>query len=437
MILIYTPKITSRAKYAFNLVFRDIYGIKFELTADKEAYLAHSGAKLTYSNQPFADELFIQSKGLLFETGIIDQDIAVFNWKDSKAFFSVGPKSALPFDIFSASFFLASRYEEYLPHIRDVYDRFDAQASLAYSYNFLHQPVVNKWAVHFKEVLLQKYPELVFPVKKYRFISSIDIDNAYAYLEKGVVRTMGGFLKSLSTMDIKGFKQRLKVLTGAEKDPYDTYDFQLELQKKYNLEYLYFLLLGDYGVNDKNISVESKRFRSLIKSLADYAQVGIHPSFGSNGNPAQLAKEVSRLQGVINREVFKSRQHFLKISLPDTYRNLIELDIQEDYTMGYASDYGFRAGLCTPFFLYDLDLEVETSLKIYPFAIMEGTLKYYQKIPPERAMEHYKTVIDQVKAVNGIFISLWHNDSMNDLGLWKGWRKVYIDMVEYAKPDGN
>ncbi|MFM7021568.1 MAG: polysaccharide deacetylase family protein [Flavobacteriales bacterium] len=437
MILIYTPKITSRAKYAFNLIFRDVYGVKFELTADKDFFLKQEGPRLTYSHQPFGDELFIQSKGLLFETGISDQDIAVFNWKDTKAFFSVGPKSALPFDIFSAAFFLASRYEEYLPHIRDVYDRFDAQASLAYSYNFLHQPVVNKWAQHFKEVLSQKYPELVFQEKVYRFISSIDIDNAYAYQEKGFVRSVGGFLKSLSMLDMKTFKERLRVLTGAEKDPYDTYDFQLDLQKKYNLEYLYFFLLGDYGVNDKSISVESRKFRSLIKSLADYAQVGIHPSFGSNDKPGQLSKEVSRLSGVINREVFKSRQHFLKMSLPDTYRNLIELDILEDYTMGYASDYGFRAGLCTPFFFYDLDLEIETSLKIYPFAIMEGTLKYYQKIPPEKAMEHYKPIIDQVKAVNGIFISLWHNDSMNDRGLWRGWRKVYVDMVEYAKPDGN
>ena len=437
MILIYTPKITSRAKYAFNLVFRDIYAVKFEITTDRDRFLNCEGPKITYSNQPFADEVFVQSKGLLFETGILDQDISVFNWKDTKAFFSVGPKSALPFDIFSAAFFLASRYEEYLPHIRDVYDRFDAPASLAHSCNFLHQPVVNKWALHFKAVLLQKYPDLIFPAQKYRFISSIDIDNAYAYLEKGFVRTIGGFLKSLAKLDIKGFKERLAVLSGSEKDPYDTYDFQLDLQKKYNLEYLYFFLLGDYGVNDKNISVESRKFRSLIKSLADYAQVGIHPSFGSNGKPAQLAKEVARLNGVINREIFKSRQHFLKITLPDTYRNLIELDIQEDYTMGYASDYGFRAGLCTPFFFYDLDLEVETALKIFPFAVMEGTLKYYQKISPERAMDHYRAIIDEVKAVNGIFISLWHNDSMNDRELWKGWRKVYVDMVEYAKPDGH
>ena len=192
-------------------------------------------------------------------------------------------------------------------------------------------------------------------------------------------------------------------------------------------------MLGDYGQNDKNISIQSKKFRSLIKSLGDYAKVGIHPSYGSHDNPKQLSKEVIRLSSVMNREVKKSRQHFLKMRLPDTYRNLLELDIQEDYTMGYASDYGFRAGLCTPFYFYDLDLELETSLKLYPFALMEGTLKYYQKVSPERAMEHIKALVDEVRAVNGCFISLWHNDSINDVGTWKGWQKVYIDMLEYAR----
>jgi hypothetical protein len=433
MILIYTSKITPRVKYIFNLLFRDVFGVKYELTCDKESYLNFSGAKLTYGYQPFGDELFVQAKGLLFETGISDQEITVFNWNDTKAFFSVGPKSCLPFDIFSASFFLASRYEEYLPHIRDVHDRFDAPISLAYNYNFLHQPVINKWALTFQELLQSKFPTLIFPEKKYRFISSIDVDNAYAFLEKGFVRTAGGFAKSIVQLNIPELRERIAVLLGTQVDPYDTYAFQLELQKKYNLEYLYFILLGDYGENDKNISIQSKRFRALIKSLGDYASVGIHPSYASNGKREQLAKEVLRLSSVMNREVKKSRQHFLKMRLPDTYRDLIELDIQEDYTMGYASDYGFRAGLCTPFFFYDLDLEVETSLKIFPFALMEGTLKYYQKVSPEKAMEHIRPLIDEVKKVNGCFISLWHNDSMNDLGTWKGWQKVYLEMVEYAK----
>jgi hypothetical protein len=191
-------------------------------------------------------------------------------------------------------------------------------------------------------------------------------------------------------------------------------------------------LLGDYGPNDKNLPIESKKFQSLIKMLGDYAQIGIHPSYGSNNSTAQLKKEIGRLSSVLLRDVTKSRQHFLKLRMPETYRNLIDFDVTDDYTMGYASQVGFRASICTPFNFYDLDTELETKLKIHPFAVMEGTLKYRMKVQPEEGITIIKSLIDKVKAVDGVFISLWHNDTLNNRKIWKGWRTVYEEMVIYA-----
>ncbi|MCK6648322.1 MAG: polysaccharide deacetylase family protein, partial [Bacteroidia bacterium] len=353
-------------------------------------------------------------------------------YNNEKVFFATGKASALPFDVFAASFFLVSRYEEYLPHIRDEHDRFDAKDSLAFQNNFLQKPLVNIWALWIKNALKNKYPQLQFPERKYQFVSTIDIDNAYAFREKGFTRSIGGYLKAFSKFDINEIKQRTKVLLGLEKDPYDTYDFQLEILRKHKFKSIYFFLLGDYGVNDKNLPIESKKFQSLIKTLGDYADVGIHPSYGSNKSKEQLKKEVGRLSKVLHRDVTKSRQHFLKLTLPETYRNLIDLDIKDDYTMGFASQVGFRASICTSFNFYDLDMELETKLKIHPFAIMEGTLKYYMKVKPEDAMKKIKPLIDEVKAVNGDFMSLWHNDTLNNQNLWIGWQKVYQEMVEYA-----
>jgi len=432
MLLIYTHKITHRNKYIFNLIFKDILGIDFALTSDADEFKKHGSAKLSYTNNPLEDELFFISRNLLFETGINEQNISVFEFNSNKVFYATGKASGLPFDIFAASFYLVSRYEEYLPHIRDEHDRFEAKDSLAFLNNFLSKPVVNIWAGWVKDLILKKHPDLFFPQKKYEFISTIDIDNAYAYREKGFTRSIGGYLKSLSTFDFKEIKERNRVLMGLEKDPYDTYDFQLAILKKYNFKSIYFFLLGDYGVNDKNLPIESKRFQSLIKMLGDYAEIGIHPSYGSNKSKAQLKKEVTRLAKVLHREVTKSRQHFLKLTLPETYRNLIDIDITDDYTMGFASQVGFRASICTPFNFYDLDMEMETKLKIHPFAIMEGTLKYYMKVHPEDAMQKIKPLIDEVKAVNGVFMSLWHNDTINNQKLWLGWRAVYEEMVEYA-----
>ena len=348
-LLIYTHKITHRNKYVFNLLFKDILGLEFNLISDAEEFKNYSGAKLSYTNHPIADEVFFSARNLLFETGISEQSISVFDYNETKVFYAVGKESTLPFDVFAATFYLVSRYEEYLPHIRDEHDRFDGKNSLAFVNNFLEKPLVNTWAKWMKQILEKKFPQLQFPQKKYTFISTIDIDNAYAYSEKGFTRNVGGILKSITKFDFTEIGERLRVLIGSEKDPYDTYDFQLEMIQKYKFESIYFFLLGDYGINDKNLPIESKNFQSLIKMLSDYATIGIHPSYGSNKSIEQLKKEVNRLSHTIHRDITKSRQHFLKLTLPETYRNLIDLDITDDYTMGYAAHIGFRASICTPF----------------------------------------------------------------------------------------
>jgi hypothetical protein len=414
------------------LLFNDILGIAIKLTSDLTFFESETMPKISYAPNAIANELHFESRGLLFESGINEQNISVFEYNNNKVFFATSKSSALPFDVFAASFYLVSRYEEYLPHIRDEHERFEAKDSLAYINGFLQKPIINIWAMWIKNILTTAFPLLSFPEKKFSFVSTIDIDNAFAYREKGFTRSVGGYLKSLSSFNFTEIALRTKVLLGSIKDPYDTYDFQLEMLAKYKFKSIYFFLLGDYGVNDKNLPIESKKFQSLIKMIADYAEVGIHPSYNSNNNIEQLQKEVNRLSKTLHREITKSRQHFLKLTLPETYRNLIDLDITDDYTMGFASQVGFRASICTAFNFYDLDMELETKLKVHPFAIMEGTLKYYMKVSPENAMQKIATLIDEVRAVNGEFMSLWHNDSLNDQQLWKGWKTVYEQMIQYA-----
>ena len=219
---------------------------------------------------------------------------------------------------------------------------------------------------------------------------------------------------------------------GRAKDPYDTYDFQLEIQKKYKLKTIYFFLLADYGINDKNVPHYHQEFQSLIKHLGDYAEIGIHPGFNSNQKNEKLKTEKKRLENIIHHQVTKSRQHFLILHIPHTYQKLIDNDITEDHSMGYAEHIGFRAGTCTPFRFYDLDLETPTNLVVYPFAMMEATLKYYMKLNPEDAKEQISAIVKKIREVDGTFIGLWHNETLTDTGLWAGWRDVFVHMVKEA-----
>jgi hypothetical protein len=120
------------------------------------------------------------------------------------------------------------------------------------------------------------------------------------------------------------------------------------------------------------------------------------------------------------------------LRFPETYRTLIDNDITDDYTMGYSGDVGFRASICTPFYFYDLDREQITNLRVHPFAVMEATLKYYLKIKPEEALKYIAPLVQEAKAVDGVFMSLWHNESLSNIPPWEGWQDVYEQMVKIA-----
>jgi hypothetical protein len=433
MLLIYTPRITKRLNFILRLLFNELLGLETAITSNVDEYFACSGEKLAYGGNPAPGELYLASSGLLFETGISDKELRYFDFEGSRAFFPVyDDASFFPFDVLSASFFLVSRYEEYLPHIRDVHGRFQAHTCEAYKQGFLRKPLVNIWAVAIRNKLTEKYPGMKFGSRTFRFIPTYDIDAAYSFRHKGFTRGIGGFLKALQQGDFNQLKKRTRVFLNMERDPFDTFALQFEWQKSYDLKPVYFILFADYGLNDKNIPVNNRYFQALIKAIADYAEVGIHPSYGSNFQTAKLGEEIARLSKVLRREITSSRQHFLKLELPATYRNLINLDITKDYSMGFASEPGFRAGICDPFNFFDLDLDLETNLRIYPFAVMDGTLNDYMNLKPEQAFAHIQPMLNEVKAVGGTFISLWHNESISDAGRWQGWLTVYEELLKRA-----
>jgi len=323
-----------------------------------------------------------------------------------------------------------SRYEEYLPHLRDDHNRFLAFGSDALQHDYLHKPLVNIWSITLRDILQSWFSTLKFKTPEYSFVPTIDIDAAYAFKNKGLTRALGGITKSIQNRNYNEVWQRIRVMMRLEHDPFDTFELQMQLQQKYKYRAIYFILLADYGPNDKNIPYNNRYFQRLIRFLADYSEIGIHPSYASSLQPSLMVMETARLSKILKLEVEQSRQHFLKLTLPETYRNLINNDITHDYTMGYAEIPGFRASICTPFPFFDLDLDAQTNLIIHPFMVMDGTLHDYMKLSPQKAVTTIIGLIEEVRKVGGTFIPLWHNNALNEEGDWKGWLEVYIKMVE-------
>ena len=432
MLLIYSHKITPRVRYIFKHIFTRTLLISVDFTSKIEEFVAHNGPKMTYTKTPLGNEFFVKSNDLLFEQGVNDMEMMIQNWDDVPCFFKAGGKSAIPFDIFAASFYLISRYEEYLPHVKDIHGRYTAEQSLAFKYRFLEKPVVDIWAYKLLEALKEKFPDYEYKQREYEFISTIDIDNAYAYKYKSFVRRVGGFFKDLLFFKLVNIWNRFAVTFNIKKDPFDTFQQIINIRKEKNIKTIFFFLIGDYTTFDTNVSASKNKFRLLIKEMVDYALVGLHPSYFTMTNASLLKKEKLRLEGIINMPIQRSRQHYLRFSLPETYQNLIDLEVEEDYSMGYASNVGFRAGTCTPFYFYDLDFEIQTPLKVFPFALMDTTLNDYMKLTPRQSLGRIRDLKNEVKAVNGSFITLFHNESLSDYDRWKGWKRLYDSMIKIA-----
>ncbi|SDB66521.1 hypothetical protein SAMN03097699_3253 [Flavobacteriaceae bacterium MAR_2010_188] len=430
MLLVYTTNLTSRLRYSFKHICTRILGIQVDFTGKIEEFIAHDNMKMTYARQPLGQEIFIKSHDLLFEQGLEDVEINVQTWGDTKCFFATSEKSSLPFDIFAATFYMLSRYEEYLPHVKDDFGRFLAKESLGFKHGFIHQPVVDIWAYKFKEALIEAYPDIQFPSRKYNIQPVIDVPIAYYFLEKGLLRNIGGSIKDLFRLKLRNFYQRYLVLFGFIRDPYDTFKWIITKQKQYPFRFMVFFLIGDYSTYDKNISTHNKRFVSLIKSVSDYCNVGLKVSYFAIEDEKMMKKEKQRLEDITNQPLNASRNSFSKVNLPETYRSMVELEIHEDYTMGYISELGFRAGSCTPFQFYDLDYEIQTPLQINSYHCIDSALlKHLSLLDKKQVLER---LINTIKSVNGTFTPVFHNYSFSSEAKWKGFKKLFNQILESA-----
>ena len=426
MLLIFTKQITPRISYVFKHICTRILGIKVGFTTEIDAFLAHKGPKASYGKQPLGNELFFQSHGLLTQQGIESVEINVRDWDQTKCFFAVSDKSAIPFDIFTAAFYLLSRYEEYLPHVKDHLGRFSAHESLGFKYNFLDSPVIDIWSYKLKVLLQQTFPQLLFPEKQTTVHSLINAQVAYAFLNKGIFRSIIGFTSDLFRLRLKQFLLRCKVVLGLQKDPYDSYKWILDVTKKSSMKLTVFFLLGEAVDFHQTINTQKQKFKMLIKYVADYKEIGLLVSLRALTNPDFLKTEKTTLEHIINRTILSSQNSNLLIGLPEIYRNLVALEIKKDYTMVYENQPGFRAGTCTPFLFYDLDYEIITPLAIQPIAC---TTQGFLKLSPKDTALKIAQMFGNVQSVNGTFSVLFSNKDFSADPNNKLWRSLFSETL--------
>jgi hypothetical protein len=423
--LFYSDHKSPRLDYMLDVISKEIFNEPFIQTSDQSAYLSYSGAKLNYSPERFSEyEFYIRPHQLLFETDIREQQINRIDFSGRPAFFQTA--GDFPFDIFAAAFFLISRYEEYLLFQPDKYGRFPHQASLAFRENFLDFPLINYWLEDFKIALRQKFPELILRLKDFKFIPSYDIDIAYSYKYKGLKRNLGGFCRSLVKGDWTYLLDRWDVIFNKKKDPFDSYEWLDSLHLYCRTRAYYFFLMAKKQSHiDKNISPDKPEIQSLIAYHAIGYTVGIHPSWQSGDEEAVLMEEVDELAKITESPVKYSRQHYIRMTMPLTYRRLVDVGIDKDFSMGYGAANGFRASIASSFYWYDLKAEKKTGLMLFPFCFMDATSFYENRLSPKAAFSELMDYYRKIRQINGLMVTIWHNHFFGTDPMFAGWKEVY------------
>ncbi|MET3112891.1 hypothetical protein AAKU52_000610 [Pedobacter sp. CG_S7] len=360
-LLVYVPFLTPRIKYIFYFIFRDILKTDIGFSSNLEEFKSATRPKISYSNLPVGEELHFRNADLLLSHEIVRTTFKTTAFGDTIVPFAVGG-SALPFDVFAASFYFVSRYEEYLNFIPDEEGHYPAELSLQSRLKLLQIPVVDAWALILKNLLLKKYPKLFFGKKKFEFIplTCMNPGTANSY---GFVQSARSIFKKTRTLFSKS-QQPNDEITEIQK-------FILDLHDKYQVNGLFF-------------------------------------------NPSS-----QEAHGEIDGQV----------DLPNSYLQLIKAGITKDFRMGYANAAGFRAGTCSSFFWYDLQLEKSTQLLVHPIAINDFSLNADKLLRADFVLEKWKNMVDTVKLLNGQFYIVWHKETLLSTGKGKSARKLYDKML--------
>jgi len=421
---------SPRLRYVADLIFSHILGIPYEIITDRRR--TGKNPVINYSGKELKDSFRISPSGLLDEQGVRPLSISISDWQGIPVFFTSDNNSDIPFDVFAAIFFMVSRYEEYLQFNPDKHGRFPASHSLAFRNNFLYRPVVNLWIKELARLLVLKYPELVFRKKQFTSIVTFDVDEPFKYRGKDVIRHIGRLIFDIGKKNHDP-AERYRTVTGKLKDPWDIFDYLIEKAEESGAELRVFIPSGDRSAFDKWPSWNNEDYRNLVYFLSGRLKTGLHPSYMSYNNIKRLKTEKTRLENLISSEISSSRYHYIRLKFPDSYLNLITAGIKEDYSMGFPDEPGFRAGIATPFYFYNLSAEQKTNLLVFPFQIMDATLSIYRKMKPEEAICLVEELIDETKNAGGIFHSVWHNNILAEGDKSVEWRALFEHTLKYQR----
>lgn len=435
MIIVYTEQENPRLDFILTQLINRIAGSEFSTTTKREEYLKSSLPGICYCQEYAGRGLWVLPSGLLGEKTwrpLVPSQSALKN--GTPILFPTGSfPGSFPWDLFSAAFYLLTRYEEYYSRDTDIHGRYLPTSSVLHQMGCLQIPIIEVWMQYFRERFLELYPDCCFPPRNHRIQLTHDIDHPFLYRNKGILLTTYGLVRDLLKGRFGAARTRLKVLLYLQEDPYFNLVYLKKIGQKNGFNPLFFIHAGPYGKYDRKNVYSSLRYEKTLKKLSQESNLGLHPSYGSHSKAEAIRRERERLERWIGKKVKISRQHYLRFTFPETPRALLDAGIHQDYSLGYSHECGFRAGTSVPFPFFDLESNQETDLMLHPLIAMDVTFKRDLGMSPSDTKKKILFLNEQCRTAGGDFTLLIHNSSLVHFDGWEGWKEMYETLLKELK----
>ena len=349
----------------------------------------------------------------------------------------IGDTFVLDADIIASTYFLVSRYEEWVnDKERDEHGRFPGKSSLPYKAGCINRAIVDEYGYYLREKLRStgiSLPENKAAIKKIYLTHDVD--------EPFFCRSWRNVLRET----LKGGKplKALQYKFGAlANDLYYTFPWLFNENDKLksvlgdtHCEVITFFKSGGNTIQDKpTYNLLSKDLKSLFALCESHrVQIGLHSSYQAGLTPSLVAHEKECLERATGKTVVFNRHHFLSSREPKDMLALCEAGITHDFSIGYADVAGFRLGTSKPVKWINPENKEVTPLTLHPLTIMECSLSdpKYMGLSYDEAIAYTNGLIMQVRKHNGELVLLWHNSSIADKADYQ--KQLYTDLINELK----
>lgn len=156
-------------------------------------------------------------------------------------------------------------------------------------------------------------------------------------------------------------------------------------------------------------------------------EIGLHGSYTSSEDPNRFAYEKDRIEAEIETEILGNRQHYWRLSRPETWRDLRAAGIKYDTSLGDSAELDSRHG-------YALLRPFEDEFVVFPWSVMDAAVMDSGD-SMAAVKETCDRLLERTRDECGVLVLNWHQNVFN-MRDYPGWTEIYAYLIERAQEMG-